>query len=78
MFKNKRLTEIDKLDWHGAKKEGLDDMYECLLEINATGNKSGVLNELAGGWQSGTSQGYGNKRLLICIRLIRCTFIVKA
>ena len=50
MFKNKRLTEIDKLDWCSAKKEGLGDMYEGLLEINAIGNKSGVLKELAGGW----------------------------
>lgn len=50
MFKNKLLTEIDKLDWCRAKQEGLGDMYEGLLEINAIGNKSGVLKELAGGW----------------------------
>ena len=78
MFKNKLLTEIDKLDWCRAKQEGLGDMYEGLLEINAIGNKSGVLKELAGGWSSGTSQEYGNKRLVISNRLIRCTFIVKA
>lgn len=36
------VTEIDKLDWYNAKKEGLGDMYEGLLEINATEKKSGA------------------------------------
>ena len=50
MFKNKLLTEIDMLDWCGAKKEGLGDKHEGLLEISAIGKKPGVLKELAGGW----------------------------
>jgi type I restriction enzyme M protein len=39
---NKLVTEIDKLDWYSAKAEGLGDMYEGLLEINATEKKSGA------------------------------------
>mgnify|MGYP000920804524 CR=1 FL=1 len=39
---NKLVTEIDKLDWYSAKEEGLGDMYEGLLEINATEKKSGA------------------------------------
>jgi len=38
----KLVTEIDKLDWYSAKSEGLGDMYEGLLEINATEKKSGA------------------------------------
>ena len=38
----KLVTEIDKLDWYSAKAEGLGDMYEGLLEINATEKKSGA------------------------------------
>jgi type I restriction enzyme M protein len=39
---DKLVTEIDKLDWYAAKQEGLGDMYEGLLEINATEKKSGA------------------------------------
>ncbi|MDE1348533.1 type I restriction-modification system subunit M [Vibrio aestuarianus] len=39
---NKLVTEIDKLDWYSAKTEGLGDMYEGLLEINAGEKKSGA------------------------------------
>ncbi|EKF9261416.1 N-6 DNA methylase [Vibrio cholerae] len=38
----KLVTEIDKLDWYSAKQEGLGDMYEGLLEINASEKKSGA------------------------------------
>ncbi|BFM15460.1 N-6 DNA methylase [Maricurvus nonylphenolicus] len=39
---SKLITEIDKLDWYSAKTEGLGDMYEGLLEINAAEKKSGA------------------------------------
>jgi len=39
---DKLVTEIDKLDWYQAKVEGLGDMYEGLLEINAGEKKSGA------------------------------------
>ncbi|MBY7731432.1 N-6 DNA methylase [Vibrio splendidus] len=39
---NKLVVEIDKLDWYNAKTEGLGDMYEGLLEINAGEKKSGA------------------------------------
>ena len=39
---NKLVTEIDNLDWYSAKQEGLGDMYEGLLEINASEKKSGA------------------------------------
>ncbi|ELA8833194.1 N-6 DNA methylase [Vibrio parahaemolyticus] len=39
---NKLVVEIDKLDWYSAKTEGLGDMYEGLLEINAGEKKSGA------------------------------------
>lgn len=39
---NKLVTEIGKLDWYSAKTEGLGDMYEGLLEINAGEKKSGA------------------------------------
>ncbi len=39
---HKLVTEIDKLDWYNAQQEGLGDMYEGLLEINATEKKSGA------------------------------------
>ncbi|MCG7532729.1 type I restriction-modification system subunit M [Psychrobium sp. MM17-31] len=38
----KLVTQIDKLDWYSAKAEGLGDMYEGLLEINASEKKSGA------------------------------------
>lgn len=39
---DKLVIEIEKLDWYRAKEEGLGDMYEGLLEINATEKKSGA------------------------------------
>lgn len=36
------ITEIDKLDWYSAKEEGLGDLYEGLLEKNASEKKSGA------------------------------------
>ena len=39
----KKLTDaIDALDWFSAKREGLGDLYEGLLEKNATEVKSGA------------------------------------
>ena len=38
----KIITEIDKLDWYDAKKEGLGDLYEGLLQKNADEKKSGA------------------------------------
>ncbi|MEW6211073.1 MAG: N-6 DNA methylase [Acidobacteriota bacterium] len=36
------VAEIDKLDWYNARKEGLGDLYEGLLEKNANEKKSGA------------------------------------
>lgn len=36
------VTEIDGLNWYDAKKEGLGDLYEGLLEKNANEKKSGA------------------------------------
>lgn len=36
------VTEIDKLDWYDARKEGLGDLYEGLLQKNADEKKSGA------------------------------------
>tara|TARA_R110002072_G_scaffold187924_2_gene344713 strand:- start:392 stop:1915 length:1524 start_codon:yes stop_codon:yes gene_type:complete len=36
------ITEIQKLDWYSAKEEGLGDLYEGLLEKNASEKKSGA------------------------------------
>ncbi|HIF9150960.1 N-6 DNA methylase [Photobacterium damselae] len=36
------VDQIDKLDWYQVKDEGLGDMYEGLLEINAQEVKSGA------------------------------------
>jgi len=36
------VTEIDKLDWYSARREGLGDLYEGLLEKNANEKKSGA------------------------------------
>jgi len=36
------VTEIDKLDWYSARKEGMGDLYEGLLEKNASEKKSGA------------------------------------
>ena len=38
----KIITEIDKLEWFEAKKEGLGDLYEGLLAKNADEKKSGA------------------------------------
>lgn len=38
----KLVTEIDKLDWYSAREEGLGDLYEGLLEKNASEKKSGA------------------------------------
>lgn len=39
---NKLVTDIDGLDWYSAKDEGLGDLYEGLLEKNASEKKSGA------------------------------------
>ena len=36
------VTEIDKLDWYSARREGLGDLYEGLLQKNANEKKSGA------------------------------------
>lgn len=36
------VTELDKLDWYSARQEGLGDLYEGLLEKNASEKKSGA------------------------------------
>ena len=36
------VTELDGLDWYDAKREGLGDLYEGLLEKNANEKKSGA------------------------------------
>lgn len=36
------VAEIDRLDWHNAQAEGLGDVYEDLLERNATEKKAGA------------------------------------
>ncbi|MDX1998440.1 MAG: N-6 DNA methylase [Thermoanaerobaculia bacterium] len=36
------VTEIDKLDWYNARREGLGDLYEGLLQKNAAEKKSGA------------------------------------
>lgn len=36
------ITEIDRLDWYDARKEGLGDLYEGLLQKNADEKKSGA------------------------------------
>jgi type I restriction enzyme M protein len=38
----KLVTDIDKLDWYSAREEGLGDLYEGLLEKNASEKKSGA------------------------------------
>ena len=38
----KIITNIDKLDWYCAKEEGLGNLYEGLLEKNASEKKSGA------------------------------------
>jgi type I restriction enzyme M protein len=38
----KLVTSIDELDWYSAKEEGLGDLYEDLLERNASEKKSGA------------------------------------
>lgn len=38
----KIISEINKLDWYEAKKEGLGDLYEGLLAKNADEKKSGA------------------------------------
>ena len=36
------VTSLDSLDWYSAKEEGLGDLYEGLLEKNASEKKSGA------------------------------------
>ncbi len=36
------VEEIDRLDWYNARKEGLGDLYEGLLQKNADEKKSGA------------------------------------
>lgn len=38
----KIVGDIDKLDWYSAREEGLGDLYEGLLEKNASEKKSGA------------------------------------
>ncbi|MEH7294572.1 N-6 DNA methylase [Priestia megaterium] len=38
----KIIKDIDQLDWYNAKEEGLGDLYEGLLEKNASEKKSGA------------------------------------
>ncbi|MDR0902176.1 MAG: type I restriction-modification system subunit M [Opitutaceae bacterium] len=39
---HKLVTDINALDWYSAREEGLGDLYEGLLEKNATETKSGA------------------------------------
>jgi type I restriction enzyme M protein len=39
---HKLVTDINGLDWYSARQEGLGDLYEGLLEKNATETKSGA------------------------------------
>jgi type I restriction enzyme M protein len=39
---NKLIDSIDDLDWYSARQEGLGDLYEGLLEKNASEKKSGA------------------------------------
>ncbi|MGQ4646407.1 N-6 DNA methylase [Lyngbya aestuarii] len=39
---SKLVTSIDELDWYSAREEGLGDLYEGLLEKNASEKKSGA------------------------------------
>ena len=39
---NKLVQDIDELDWYSAREEGLGDLYEGLLERNASEKKSGA------------------------------------
>ena len=39
---HKLVTDIDALDWYSARQEGLGELYEGLLEKNATESKSGA------------------------------------
>jgi len=39
---HKLVTEINNLDWYSARQEGLGELYEGLLEKNATESKSGA------------------------------------
>ena len=36
------VSQIDRIDWYSAKQEGLGDLYEGLLEKNASEKKSGA------------------------------------
>jgi type I restriction enzyme M protein len=36
------VSKIDEIDWYSAKKEGLGDLYEGLLQKNASEKKSGA------------------------------------
>ncbi len=36
------MKSIDAIDWFSARRDGLGDLYECLLEKNATETKSGA------------------------------------
>src|SRR6266545_5755850 len=38
----KLVSDIDELDWYSAKSEGLGNLYEGLLEKNASEKKSGA------------------------------------
>jgi type I restriction enzyme M protein len=42
LFLAKLVNSIDALDWYSAKEEGLGDLYEGLLEKNASEKKSGA------------------------------------
>ena len=55
----KLITNIDELDWYSAKEEGLGDLYEGLLEKNATEKKSGA------------GQYFTPRQLIDCIRPVR-------
>lgn len=41
---SKLVQDLDELDWYVAREEGLGDMYEGLLERNASEKKSGAVN----------------------------------
>jgi type I restriction enzyme M protein len=42
IFLSSSSNEFDKLDWFSIKADGLGDLYEGLLEKNATETKSGA------------------------------------
>ncbi|MCH4563997.1 hypothetical protein MKP05_12760 [Halomonas sp. EGI 63088] len=58
------ISDLDRIDWFSAQKDGLGDLYEGLLEKNANETKSGAGQYLGNRGRTSISPPSGDRQVL--------------